>query len=499
MKTVLLFFDSLNRLALETYGGTGIQSPNTRRLAERAVRFDNHYVGSLPCMPARRDLHTGRLNFLHRSWGPLEPYDNSMVAMLRRQGVYAHLVSDHFHYFTEGGATYHTQYSSWDFIRGQEADRWQAMVRPPVERFRETYHPKQVNLADDRYLAHMVNREFIKEEADFPMVQCFESAFAFLDRNRDQDNFFLQLECFDPHEPFFAPRAYRERYPDAGYRGPILDWPRYDRVSESAQEIAELRTNYAALVTMCDAYLGRLLDYFDAHDLWRDTALVLTTDHGFLLGEHDWWAKNRMPFYNEISHIPLLVYHPSFAAQGGSARRALTQSIDLMPTLLDFFGMAAPPEAEGTSLRPLLAGDGDHRPAVIYGMFGGATNVTDGRYTYFLYPERIESQELYEYTLMPVHMRSFFQPEEFRGMTLAEPFNFSKGIPLMRMAARPALKVGRMEDTTTALYDLARDPGQMTPIEDVAVKARLTAEMVRLMIRNDAPDEAFARLGLARN
>ena len=43
---------------------------------------------------------------------------------------------------------------------------------------------------------------------------------------------------------------------------------------------------------MCDAYFGRLLDYFDAHDLWRDTALILTTDHGFLLGEHDWWGKN---------------------------------------------------------------------------------------------------------------------------------------------------------------------------------------------------------------
>ena len=42
----------------------------------------------------------------------------------------------------------------------------------------------------------------------------------------------------------------------------------------------------------------------DAHDLWSDTALILTTDHGFLLGEHDWWAKNRMPVYDEIAHIP---------------------------------------------------------------------------------------------------------------------------------------------------------------------------------------------------
>jgi arylsulfatase A-like enzyme len=56
-------------------------------------------------MPARRDLHTGRLNFMHRSWGPLEPFDNSLPELLKKQGVYTHLVSDHLHYFEDGGAT----------------------------------------------------------------------------------------------------------------------------------------------------------------------------------------------------------------------------------------------------------------------------------------------------------------------------------------------------------------------------------------------------------
>jgi arylsulfatase A-like enzyme len=71
MRLVYVLFDSLNRHALECYGGTAIATPAFNRLAERGVVFDNHYVGSLPCMPARRDLHTGRLNFLHRPWGPL--------------------------------------------------------------------------------------------------------------------------------------------------------------------------------------------------------------------------------------------------------------------------------------------------------------------------------------------------------------------------------------------------------------------------------------------
>src|SRR6188472_4429498 len=99
MKTVFLLFDSLNRLMLEPCGGTTIPTPNFRRLAERTVTFDRHYVGSMPCMPARRDLQTGRLSFLHRSWGPIEPYDNSFLQQLRDAGTYSHLITDHYHYF----------------------------------------------------------------------------------------------------------------------------------------------------------------------------------------------------------------------------------------------------------------------------------------------------------------------------------------------------------------------------------------------------------------
>ncbi|MCG8358579.1 MAG: sulfatase-like hydrolase/transferase, partial [Kiloniellales bacterium] len=66
MKAVFLLFDSLNRLMLEPYGGQLVATPNFSRLAERAVTFDTHYIGSMPCMPARRDMQSGRLAFLHR-------------------------------------------------------------------------------------------------------------------------------------------------------------------------------------------------------------------------------------------------------------------------------------------------------------------------------------------------------------------------------------------------------------------------------------------------
>src|SRR3546814_12090020 len=124
------------RSALQCYGGSAIETPNFDRFSRRAVTFDRHFVGSLPCMPARREMHTGRLNFLHRSWGPLEPFDQSFAQLLGAQDVYTHLVSDHYHYWEDGGATYHNRYNTWEFVRGQEWDKWKAMVQPTLERVR---------------------------------------------------------------------------------------------------------------------------------------------------------------------------------------------------------------------------------------------------------------------------------------------------------------------------------------------------------------------------
>ena len=86
------------------------------------------------------------------------------------------------------------------------------------------------------YARHnIINREFIREEEDFPSVQCFARGFEFLDRNRDADDWLLQIETFDPHEPFFAPERFKEPF-QTGWNGPIRDWPRYGRVDELPEE-----------------------------------------------------------------------------------------------------------------------------------------------------------------------------------------------------------------------------------------------------------------------
>ncbi len=500
MKVVFALFDSLNRLALEPYGGTRIETPNFKRLAAHSTTFDRHYVGSLPCMPARRDMHTGRLSFLHRSWGPIEPYDNSFAEILAGSGVYSHLVTDHFHYFEDGGFTYHNRYDSYDFIRGQEGDRWKAMVQPHWDRLREMYHSRQFSDQRRTYFGHnVINREFIREEQDFPSVKCFAAAMEFLDRNRDADNWLLHLETFDPHEPFTAPARFKDKF-RTGWNGPIRDWPRYGRVDELPEECEELRANYYAVLSLCDFLLGQLLDYFDEHDLWKDTALIVSTDHGFLLGEHDFWAKNRMNMYEEIVHIPLFFHHPDH--QGGGRRQALTQTIDFPATFYDLFGAKAPAEMQGKSLLPLLTADAEHRKGALFGYFGGAVNVTDGLWTYHRYPPDLKTQEIYQYTLMPTHIKEMFSVEELVGATLAEPFPFTKNVPLLKVPVIERSPMnnyygpGVMIENDTRLYDLATDPGQEHPSQDAAAENVMVTLMRELMLANDCPPEALARIGL---
>src|ERR1035437_2556097 len=129
MKTIFILLDSFNRRILQLYNKDSlVQTPNIDRFAEKSMVFENHWLGSAPCMPARRDLFTGRLNFLDRNWGPVEPFDTTLPPLLRSKGVFTHMVTDHFHYFEVGGENYCQMFDTWDFIRGQEWDPWISRV-----------------------------------------------------------------------------------------------------------------------------------------------------------------------------------------------------------------------------------------------------------------------------------------------------------------------------------------------------------------------------------
>ena len=174
-----------------------------------------------------------------------------------------------------------------------------------------------------------------------------------------------------------------------------------------------------------------------------------------------------------------------------------------MPTFLEAFGLPIPDEVRGSSLLPLLARDAPQRDIGIFGMFGGPIGATDGRYTYYLYPEDLYAPGLYEYTLMPMHLHTLFSGAEMRTAKLAEPFDFTKKMPLLRIdalkdARRIPMQDGKRFDpgVGTTLYDLATDPQQKRPFRDAAIEQRFHAGIARVLRAHDAPPEFYLRYGV---
>lgn len=486
MKAIMVMFDSLNKRMLPPYGCDWTHAPNFTRLARRSVTFDNAWAGSLPCMPARREIHTGRYNFLHRSWGPLEPFDDSMPELLRQNGVHTHLASDHKHYWEDGGATYHGRYSTWEFCRGQEGDPWKGQVTEPeipdaIKKFRTP-----------SYRQDWINRQHMDTEDQHPQTLTFDAGLKFLHTNAAADCWFIQVETFDPHEPFFSHKSYKDLYAH-DYGGPHFDWPDYGHVTQSPDQVQHARYEYAALLSMCDHSLGRVLDAMDELSLWDDTMLIVNTDHGFLLGEKWMWGKGVHPWFNELVNLPLFVWDPRTRC-AGQRRDALVQTIDLAPTLLDYFGVEIPEDMQGAAL-PTTA-DTPTRTAALFGAHGGHVNVTDGRYVYMRAPVRSDNVPLEEYTLMPTHMHGRFSPTELADAQLAEPFGFTKGIKPLRITGRTLFNPYVQG---SLLFDLDTDPGQQNPIIDDSVEMHMAALLVAAMRHAEAPTSQYQRLGLPKH
>jgi arylsulfatase A-like enzyme len=481
-RAIILMFDSLNRHMLPPYGDTVVNAPNFARLAHKAVTFDNFYAGSMPCIPARRELHSGRYNFLHRSWGPLEPFDDSMPQILKEHGVYTHLVSDHPHYWEDGGATYHERYSTWEFFRGQEGDPWKG----DVGAYRASGGPR-IKKQD------AVNRAYTGvSETAHPQTKTMDAGMEFLEHNVDENDWMVQIEMFDPHEPFFVPEAYQKLYKDKDPNS-TEDWPDYAKVIESDEVVRQVRLQYASLVSMCDHSLGRVLDFMDGHDMWDDTMLFVITDHGFLLGEHGWWAKSVQPWFNELVHLPMFLWDPRLKLSG-LRRDALAQTIDIAPTLLEYFGLEPTADMQGRDLSEVLSDNRSIHQAALFGVHGGHVNITDGHYVYMRAACNESNQPLEEYTLMPTHMRSRFDVTELRHWEKSEPFTFTKGVSEMKIpAASIWMNPWRYG---SLLFNLDEDPHELHPIDEPETELRLLKQMATLMHESDAPRSQFERMGI---
>jgi arylsulfatase A-like enzyme len=421
-----------------------------------------------------------------------------MPEILKRSGVYTHLVSDHTHYWEDGGATYHTRYTTWEGSRGQEGDAWKGQVQNPI--MPDTPFSDYFNSAEQAmratgnsiYRQDVINRQYFDTEDKMPQAVTFAKGLEFIEKNHEQDNWFLHIETFDPHEPFFASARFKELYPDPDYTDKDFDWPSYTPVNESAEVVEHGKKQYASLLSMCDYYLGTVLDMFDKYDMWKDTLLIVNTDHGFLIGEHDWWGKSSaMPAYDEMVHTPLFIWNPKLGVKG-ERRDALVQTIDLAPTILEYFGVAIPKDMQGKPLSGVIESNAPVREYALFGYYGAHINITDGHYVYMRGYTSLGN--LYEYTLMPMHMKNLFDPAELSDIQLVEPFSFTKGCRVMKVKAAPFWINAPKFDSM--LWSVNAITGEMREVDDPAVEVCFANAMARLMRENDAPAEQFARVGL---
>lgn len=496
MKTIVILMDSLCKRALDLYGGDWARTPNIDRLSQKCCVFDNHWVGSAPCMPARHDLLTGRLDFLERNWAPMQPFDCTLPQVLKKHGVFSEIITDHYHYFHLGGENYVPLFGSWEFIRGQEHDTMAPDIGKPIDK------PHFGNLKSQ----YERNRACFNGEEDYPSPKTFTQATKFLEKYREEE-FFLFVDACDPHEPYDLPDDYERQYPD-DYDGVHFNWPKYAKnadVSEAAKQ--HVRNLYAETITLADKYLGKFLDVMDNYNIWDDAAVFFISDHGTMIGEKDFYGKNYMPAYNEVFEIPLMVHLPGMNERTRCS--ALTQNIDLMPTILELYGI---PESDcwhpfhGKSLLPLIRGEKQKlRDTVIYGNYGKQVNIFDGRYTYFRAAAREDNMPLYLYTAVPSTSNHYWDYDHLKDRETIQggPFLKWTDYPVFKIPinltiadASHTLSVRPEVVGTSMLFDLENDPKQEHPIHDEALEREMCNKLIAAMKLHDSPDEQFERLGL---
>ncbi len=469
-----------------------VPTPNIDRIAARGTVFDNCYCGSTPCMPARRDIYTGRMEFLERGWGPLEEYDldlprqisgppNRSMAWSKENGYQvSYLATDHFHLWEQGSGNYHMGYTGFEFIRGKESDAW---MTDPVE------FPCPPDAKLDKHERHWRNMHLTRrEEKDWSSHRTFAHAADWLRRNHTHENFYLHIDEFDPHEPLDPPEELLKMFDPEGYdRFPAENWP-YDKWERhmSEDKFRNVRARYAANVVLVDRALGRLLDVMDEFDLWENTMVIFTTDHGTFNGDHGRVGKLQTHEFDACGHIPFIIAHPILGC--GERREQLVQLVDIYPTVLAAVGREIPKmpserPMHGRNLLPVLADSGAKtRDYALMGQFGQSVSITDGRWTLHQAP-------------VPGN-----QPLNWYGSCQALFIHAGLGPydGVKRACLPDDERNGYGWNTPTWLSDRQNDPNELTNLaEDRSDElSRMQRSLKQKILELKAPSEQIERLGL---
>lgn len=480
------------------YGGAEFQTPNFDRFAARAVKFNRHYAGALPCMPARHDILCGAWDFLWKAWGSIEIWEDPITYAMSKAGVVSQLISDHPHLFETGGENYHVDFSAWDYQRGHEGDAWKTAKDPSWV---------GAPLFGRQHMPYDNSRGWFRGEADFPGPRTMAAAAQWLNDNVGKhDRFFLFVDEFDPHEPFDTPEPYASMY-DPHWTGSHLIWPPYAKAGVAsgvltAAQGRQIRAQYGAKLTMIDAWLGRVLDMLDAKDIWQDTVIYLCTDHGHYLGEKDIWGKPAVPAYQTIAQIPLMIAAPGIAP---GSRDALTTSVDIFATLAEQFGLEGHfrQRLHGRSLWPVLDDAARSiRDYVLTGVWGREVHYIDGGRKYARAPvngNRPLAMLSNRWSTMPTH---FLRREDELPLPDARAtLSHMPGsvVPVIQQIWQIGDRIpywGYAKFSGHHLYDLDADPGETRNLAGDALDAEMAQRLRDALTEIEAPAAQFERLGL---
>lgn len=503
MNIVLVLVDSLTRNCLRAYNPQSpCSTPNIDRFAARAQVFDSHFVGSLPCMPARRELIAGRKEFMWRPWGSLEVFDPRLPSEIKKAGHHTHIVTDHYHYWEEEANGYIQSYDTIEMIRGYEVDHWQPI--DPGEEMPDWVKKVEEFRAPEHIGQYYANTKTWTKDEEFFSARTFGSACDWLDRHASKGPFFLHVETFDVHEPFHVPEPYESMYAEGASKNEFNIWPPYqvyddldafmDQTSEA--ELRFLKSQFMGKVTMMDKWFGKLLDKLDEMALWEDTMVIFTTDHGHDMGERRAFGKQH-PHFDSHANIPLMIWHPANPAP----RRVsgLTQTVDLFATIIEAAGVKpTAANRHSRSLLPMVAtGAPSPRDAVLYGTFGQGACATDGTWTILKSPE--PQKPLYLYSTAIYRPLIVDNPIDGR---LAKPpnkpvdqgyFDTSVDLPMWKIP----IKVDPRSDENF-LFNRSEDPDQERNLWECEPeqRARMLKLVRALMDEEGCPPEQLARLGL---
>ncbi|MCG9127704.1 sulfatase-like hydrolase/transferase [Candidatus Poribacteria bacterium] len=342
---LFLMVDDL-RPMLRCYGDSKMYTPNIDRLAERGTLFKNNYCQFPVCNPSRASILTG-----------LRPYSTGVH---NNSGNFLQSAPNAItlpHHFKIHG--YHTR-SVGKITHGINAwfdkDSWSAPIwRSKWKEIDKSTSPSWQALDVD------------DDELDDGKI-----TYAAIDVLNEikGSQFFLAVGFNKPHLPFYAPRRYFDLYDIDSFHLPVMsklpiDAPKiaanrkalhaYQDIDSipplSNEKTLELIKAYAANISYIDAQIGLIIDQLDSLSLSENTIILFCSDHGFQLGEHGMWRKSTL--FEDCLHTPLIISIPS-QKHKGVLTNAISEYVDIYPTLCDACELPIPQEIEGSSLLPVI-------------------------------------------------------------------------------------------------------------------------------------------------